>query len=86
MSKLNNLDIVAQEMVDIYKDYSRTVTVAAPDGTSATESLVNDEGMSKLADAFNDVAIGNRGNVFSSFLSKLSEQVQGVNIEQFQAT
>lgn len=83
MVKLPELETQAKEMVRVYKDYSTTVKVSAPDGTGITESLVTDEGMNRLADMFERVSIGNRAAVFGLFIEGLNELGLGANIEQF---
>lgn len=86
MVKFKDLEDHAIEMANVYKDYSTTVKVSAPEGSSATESFVTDEGMAKLADIFERVPIGNRAGVFSVFLDKLNELGLGASIEQFRGT
>lgn len=86
MVKFKDLEDHAIEMATVYKDHSQTVKVSAPDGSSVTESFVDDVGMQKLADIFERVPIGNRAGVYSVFLEKLNDLGLGASIEQFKGT
>lgn len=90
MGEFKKAEAFAKQMVKVFKDNSRIVSVKADsdvgDPGAATSAFVSDKGLEQLADIFSSVPILLRAAVFSQFLDLLERENIGYSITQFGGT